>query len=61
MTLLGSYYRLYFANAGLLPSTGCEDENHLHILADSDGITHPGDRQGPGGREAPECGTRTQT
>jgi hypothetical protein len=25
MTLFGSYYRLYFAAAGLLPSTGCED------------------------------------
>jgi len=60
MTLLGSYYRLYFANAGLLPSTGCEDGNHLHILADSESRTLETGKALAAGM-APECGTRTQT
>ena len=45
MTLMGSYYRLYFANAGLLRSAGCEDASHVHILADSESRT----------RETGEC------
>jgi 4-phytase / acid phosphatase len=36
MTLFGSYYRRYFAAAGLLHSTGCEDAGHVHIRADVD-------------------------
>ena len=34
MTLFGSYYRLYFAAARLLHSTGCEDARHVHIRTD---------------------------
>jgi len=40
MTILGSYYRLYFAGAGLLHSTGCEDASHVRIRADVDSRTH---------------------
>ena len=29
MTLFGSYYRRYFAAAGLLQSAGCEDAGHV--------------------------------
>jgi 4-phytase/acid phosphatase len=36
MTLFGSYYRLYFASAHLLPATGCEDVGHVHMRADVD-------------------------
>jgi 4-phytase / acid phosphatase len=39
MTLFGSYYRLYFASAGLLLSTGCEDAKHVHIRADVESRT----------------------
>lgn len=36
MTLFGSYYRLYFAAARLLHSTGCEDASQVHIRADAE-------------------------
>lgn len=39
MTLFGSYYRLYFADAGLLRSTGCEDASHVYFLADAESRT----------------------
>ena len=39
MTLFGSYYRLYFAAAGLMLSTGCEGAKHLHIRADAESRT----------------------
>jgi 4-phytase/acid phosphatase len=39
MTLFGSYYRLYFADAGLLRSTGCEDAGHVYFLADAESRT----------------------
>ena len=39
MTLLGSYYRLAFAAAGLLHSTGCEDAGHVFIRADHESRT----------------------
>jgi 4-phytase/acid phosphatase len=39
MTLFGSYYRLYFAAAGLLHSTGCEDVGHVHFRADAESRT----------------------
>jgi 4-phytase / acid phosphatase len=35
MTLFGSYYRLYFADAGLLRSTGCEDTGNVYFLTDA--------------------------
>jgi 4-phytase/acid phosphatase len=60
MTLLGSYYRLYFANAGLLRSAGCEDASHVHILADSESRTREtGDALAAG--LMPSCGLRPQT
>jgi len=34
MTMFGSYYRLYFASAGLLHPAGCEDAGHVYIRAD---------------------------
>lgn len=34
MELLGSYYRDYFSSNGLLPPTGCEDADRIHIRAD---------------------------
>ena len=36
MTLLGAYYRAYFVQAGLLPSTGCDGAADAHIRADVD-------------------------
>jgi 4-phytase/acid phosphatase len=36
MTLFGSYYRSYFLANGLLPSTGCEGTDRIHIRADVD-------------------------
>jgi 4-phytase/acid phosphatase len=39
MTLFGSYYRQYFADAGLLRSAGCEDASHVHFLADAESRT----------------------
>lgn len=36
MTLFGSYYRLYFAEVGLLSSAGCGDVGRVHIRADVD-------------------------
>jgi len=39
MTLFGAYYRLYFADAGLLRSTGCEDAGHVYFLADAESRT----------------------
>ena len=39
MTLFGSYYRLYFADAGLLRSSGCEDTDHVYFLADAESRT----------------------
>ena len=39
MTLFGSYYRLYFADAGLLRSSGCEDASHVYFLADAESRT----------------------
>jgi 4-phytase / acid phosphatase len=60
MTLMGSYYRLYFANAGLLGSAGCEDASRVHILADSESRTREtGSALAVG--LMPGCGMRTQT
>ena len=39
MTQFGSYYRLYFAAAGLLHSGGCEDARHVYIRADAESRT----------------------
>lgn len=39
MTQFGSYYRLYFAAAGLLHSAGCEDASHVYIRADVESRT----------------------
>jgi 4-phytase/acid phosphatase len=39
MTLFGSYYRLYFAEAGLLHPTGCEDAGHVYIRVDAESRT----------------------
>jgi 4-phytase/acid phosphatase len=39
MTLFGSYYRLYFAAARLLRTTGCEDAGHVRIRADVESRT----------------------
>jgi 4-phytase / acid phosphatase len=39
MTMLGSYYRLYFAEAGLLHSAGCGDANRVFIWADAESRT----------------------
>jgi 4-phytase / acid phosphatase len=39
MTLFGSYYRRYFAAAGLLQSAGCEDAGHVYIRADAEART----------------------
>jgi len=36
MTLFGSYYRLYLADAGLLRSTGCEDAAQVYFVADAE-------------------------
>ena len=36
MTLFGSYYRLYFADAGLLRSNGCEDAAQIYFVADAE-------------------------
>jgi 4-phytase / acid phosphatase len=36
MTLFGSYYRLYFADAGLLRSNGCEDADQIYFVADAE-------------------------
>ena len=59
MTLMGSYYRLYFANAGLLRSARCEDASHVHILADSESRTREtGDALAAG--LMPGCAMRTQ-
>jgi 4-phytase/acid phosphatase len=56
MTLIGSYYRLYFANAGLLPSNGCQ----IRILTDSESRTLETGKALAAGM-VPECGTPTQT
>jgi len=39
MTLFGSYYRRYFAAAGLLQSAGCEDAGHVYFRADAESRT----------------------
>jgi 4-phytase / acid phosphatase len=39
MEFFGSYYRGYFSSYGLLPPTGCEDADHIHIRADIDART----------------------
>ena len=39
MTLFGSYYRRYFADSGLLRSSGCEDAGHVYFLADAESRT----------------------
>jgi 4-phytase / acid phosphatase len=36
MKMFGSYYRLYFADAGLLHSAGCEDAHRVYIRADAE-------------------------
>ena len=36
MTLFGSYYRLYFADSGLLRSSGCEDAAQVDSVADAE-------------------------
>jgi len=39
MTLFGSYYRLYFAEAGLLRTSGCEDTGQIYFIADDESRT----------------------
>ena len=59
MTLFGSYYRMYFADAGLLHSTGCQDAGHVHILADAESRTlETGNALAAG--MMPGCGIRIQ-
>jgi 4-phytase / acid phosphatase len=60
MTLFGSYYRLYFADAGLLRPTGCGDASHIHILADAEARTRETGNALAAGL-MPGCGIRTQT
>ena len=60
MTLFGSYYRLYFADAGLLRPTGCGDASHIHILADGEARTRETGNALAAGL-MPGCGIRTQT
>ena len=60
MTLFGSYYRRYFAAAGLLRATGCEDAGHVHILADAESRTvETGEALAAG--MMPGCGLSTPT
>ena len=59
MTLFGSYYRRYFAAAGLLRASGCEDAVRVHILADSESRTlETGEALAAG--MMPGCGLRTR-
>ena len=39
MTLFGSYYRLYFAAAGLLRASGCEETSQIYFVADDESRT----------------------
>jgi 4-phytase / acid phosphatase len=60
MTLFGSYYRRYFAAAGLLHSTGCGDAGHVRILADAESRTlETGNALAAG--LLPACGLSTQS
>ena len=59
MTLFGSYYRMYFADAGLLRA-GCQDARHVHILADSESRTRETGNALAAGL-MPGCGTRIHT
>lgn len=59
MTLFGSYYRMYFADAGLL-HPGCEDTGHVHIIADSESRTRETANAMAAGL-TPGCAIRIQT
>ena len=59
MTLFGSYYRMYFADAGLLHA-GCQDASHIHIIADSESRTRETGNAIAAGL-MPGCSTRVQT
>ena len=60
MTLFGSYYRLYFAAAGLLHPAGCEDAGHVHIRVDPESRTHETGRALAAGM-MPGCSVNLQT
>jgi 4-phytase / acid phosphatase len=60
MTLLGSYYRLYFSAAGLLHATGCEDARHIRILAGPEQRTLETGRSLAAGM-MPSCSIEVQT
>ena len=60
MTLFGAYYRLYFADTGLLRSAGCDDASHVHILADAESRTRETGNALAAGL-MPGCGMRVQT
>jgi 4-phytase / acid phosphatase len=60
MTLFGSYYRLYFADTGLLHPTGCADAKHIQILADAEARTRETGNALAAGL-MPGCGLRTQS
>jgi 4-phytase / acid phosphatase len=59
MTLFGSYYRMYFADAGLL-HPGCQDSGHVHIIADLEARTRETGNAMAAGL-MPGCGLRVQT
>jgi 4-phytase/acid phosphatase len=58
MTLFGSYYRMYFADAGLL-HPGCQDTGHVHIITDSEARTRETGNAIAAGL-MPGCGLRIQ-
>ena len=60
MTMFGSYYRLYFADADLLRTAGCEDASHVRILADAESRTRETGTALAAGL-MPACGLRIQT
>ncbi len=60
MTLFGSYYRLYFADAGLMRPTGCDDASHVVILADAESRTRETGNALAAGL-MPGCGMRIHT
>jgi 4-phytase/acid phosphatase len=60
MMLFGSYYRLYFAAAGLFHGTGCEDASHVHIRADAGSRTRETGRALAAGM-MPGCSVDVQT
>ena len=60
MTIFGSYYRRYFASAGLVHPTGCEDASHVHIRADVGSRTRETGRALANGM-MPGCNVDVQT